>query len=150
MIMAQRVDGIIVVTFMAKSRKEHLKKVLQLAHGVNVRVFGIVLNGIPQGRAAGVYGYETYGYASDDRRFRQQKKRRRTGTAGRPTPAHAADPEDPDRAFDPSRDLLGPDHEPVLEPVADDVALDHSDPDAEVPDGIETAPPRPSRARSKG
>ena len=50
MIMAQRVDGIIVITFMAKTRKEHLKKVLQLADNVNVRIFGIVLNGIPQGR----------------------------------------------------------------------------------------------------
>ena len=76
MIMAQRVDGIIVVTFMAKSRKEHLKKVLQFAQGVNVRVFGIVLNGIPQGRAAGVYGYETYGYASDDRRYRKKSRRK--------------------------------------------------------------------------
>jgi tyrosine-protein kinase len=152
MIMAQRVDGIIVVTFMAKSRKEHLKKVLQLARGVNVRVFGIVLNGIPQGRAAGVYGYETYGYASDDRRFRQQKKRRRTGTAGRPAPAHAADPEDPDRAFDPSLDLLAlaPEIEPPLDPALDDVAPDHADPEADVPDDIETAPPRPSRARTKG
>ncbi len=53
MIMGQRVDGIIVITYMAKSRKEHLTKVLQLADNVNVRVFGIVLNGIPQGRSAG-------------------------------------------------------------------------------------------------
>ena len=74
MIMAQRVDGIIVVTYMAKSRKEHLKKVLQLAANVNVRIFGIVLNGIPQGRAAAVYGYETYGYASEDRRAPQAEE----------------------------------------------------------------------------
>ena len=117
MIMAQRVDGIIVVTFMAKSRKEHLKKVLNLAQGVNVRVFGIVLNGIPQGRAAGVYGYETYGYASDDRRVRQQKKRRRTGHRGPPRlPTAAADAEDPDRALDtaldPSLDLPSEERRP--------------------------------------
>jgi Mrp family chromosome partitioning ATPase len=146
MIMAQRVDGIIVVTFMAKSRKEHLRKVLQLAHGVNVRVFGIVLNGIPQGRAAGVYGYETYGYASDDRRFRQQKKKRRGGTAGRPAPKPAADPEDPDRALD----LLEQQHDASLEPGAGEVPLGHSDPDAGLPDDIETAPRRPSGARGKG
>jgi len=145
MIMAQRVDGIIVVTFMAKSRKEHLRKVLQLAHGVNVRVFGIVLNGIPQGRAAGVYGYETYGYASDDRRFRQQKKKRRGGTAGRPAPKPAADPDDRDRALD----LLEQQQDPTLEPV-DGVTGDHSGPDAGLPDDIETAPRRPSGARSKG
>ena len=158
MIMAQRVDGIIVVTFMAKSRKEHLKKVLQFAQGVNVRVFGIVLNGIPQGRAAGVYGYETYGYASDDRRFRQQMKRRRTGGSTRPASSSTAeaDPEDPDRGLDTSLDLLEPKHdqglEPAadqgLEPAADQVVVDDPGSDV-VPDDIETAPPGPSR-RSKG
>ncbi len=150
MIMAQRVDGIIVVTFMAKSRKEHLKKVLQFAQGVNVRVFGIVLNGIPQGRAAGVYGYETYGYASDDRRFRQQMKRRRTGGSTRPASSSTAetDPEDPDRGLDTSLDLLEPGHDLGLEPAADQVVVDHPGSDV-VPDDIETAPPGPSR-RSKG
>ena len=49
---------------------------LQLAVGVNARIFGIVLNGIPQGRAAGVYGYETYGYEADDRRFRQKRNKK--------------------------------------------------------------------------
>ncbi|MFL6151115.1 MAG: polysaccharide biosynthesis tyrosine autokinase [Ornithinibacter sp.] len=98
MIMAQRVDGIIVITYMAKSRKEHLKKVLQLADKVNVRIFGIVLNGIPQGRAAGVYGYETYGYASEGRRGRQQQKKksqaRRSGAprgTDRPTTGQPVD-----------------------------------------------------------
>jgi capsular exopolysaccharide synthesis family protein len=150
MIMAQRVDGIIVVTFMAKSRKEHLRKVLQLAHGVNVRVFGIVLNGIPQGRAAGVYGYETYGYTSDDRRFRQQKKKRRGGTAGRPAPKPAADPdgEDPNRALDHELELRLGIADP--EPSADSVAeIPHESPDA-VHDDVETTPSRPAGARSKG
>jgi capsular exopolysaccharide synthesis family protein len=150
MIMAQRVDGIIVVTFMAKSRKEHLKKVLLFAHGVNVRVFGIVLNGIPQGRAAGVYGYETYGYASDDRRFRQQKKRRRTGSTGRPAAVSAADVADPDRGPDASFDLLPQQHDPSIDPAAGTVGSGGPGQHAEVPDDVETAPPSPSRARSKG
>jgi capsular exopolysaccharide synthesis family protein len=150
MIMAQRVDGIIVVTFMAKSRKEHLRKVLQLAHGVNVRVFGIVLNGIPQGRAAGVYGYETYGYASDDRRFRQQKKKRRGGTAGRPAPKPAADPEEPDRALDLALDLPSDEVDQPPEPVADAAPLDGAgSDDLNVPDDIETSPARPAPAPSK-
>jgi polysaccharide biosynthesis transport protein len=150
MIMAQRVDGIIVVTFMAKSRKEHLRKVLQLAHGVNVRVFGIVLNGIPQGRAAGVYGYETYGYASDDRRFRQQKKKRRGGTAGRPAPKPAADPEEPDRALDLALDLPSDEVDQPPEPVADAAPLDGAgSDDLDLPDDIETSPARPAPAPSK-
>jgi tyrosine-protein kinase len=157
MIMAQRVDGLIVVTFMAKSRKEHLKRVLQLAESVNVRVFGIVLNGIPQGRAAGVYGYETYGYASDDRRLRKRKKRMRaSGTRG----AHEAGADresDPDAARDDGFDeVLDPSPELRLEAEAAGVTVDdvHSvDPVDEeshdLPDDIETAPPRPPRARSK-
>lgn len=145
MIMAQRVDGLIVVTFMGKSRKEHLKKVLSFARGVNVRVFGIVLNGIPQGRSAGVYGYETYGYASDDRRFRKQKQRRRTGSA-RPA-APSVDPDaDPLPVFAPSSEpahaAQQPAHDQGVEATADDAV--------EPPDDIETAPPRPSRARSQG
>jgi capsular exopolysaccharide synthesis family protein len=76
MILAQRVDGVIVVTLMGKSRKEHLRRVLTLAEQVNARIFGIVLNGIPQGRSAGVYGYETYGYESDDRRYRKKSRRK--------------------------------------------------------------------------
>lgn len=84
MILAQRVDGMIVVTLMGQSRKEHLKRVLGLAEQVNARIFGIVLNGIPQGRSAGVYGYETYGYASDDRKYR--KKSRRKGNHAVPEP----------------------------------------------------------------
>lgn len=77
MILAQRVDGLIVVTLMGKSRKEHLKRVISLAESVNARIFGIVLNGIPQGRAAGVYGYETYGYEHDDRAYRKKVRRGR-------------------------------------------------------------------------
>ena len=84
MILAQRVDGLMVVTLMGHSRKEHLKRVLTLAEQVNARIFGIVLNGIPQGRSAGVYGYETYGYASDDRKYR--KKARRKGSHEAPEP----------------------------------------------------------------
>lgn len=76
MIMAQRVDGIIVITYLAKTRKEHLQKVLQAAENVNVRIFGIVLNGIPQGRSAKVYGYETYGYGAEGRRGRQQQQKK--------------------------------------------------------------------------
>jgi len=152
MILAQRVDGIIVITFMAKSRKEHLKKVLNFAHGVNVRVFGIVLNGIPQGRAAGVYGYETYGYASDDRRVRQQKKRRRTGASARPAGSATvdADPEDPEQGLDTSLDLLSQREGQSGEPVPGDVVVGDPSSDGDVPDGIETAPPRPSQARTKG
>jgi len=156
MIMAQRVDGLIVVTFMGKSRKEHLKKVLSFAQNVNVRVFGIVLNGIPQGRAAGVYGYETYGYASDDRRFRQNKKRRRTGTTGTPATSSTSDPHDPDPALDHELDRrIGLAEEPPHQPQHDAGALDSFDeaPGEEThiaPHDVETAPPGPSRSRSKG
>jgi Mrp family chromosome partitioning ATPase len=69
------------VTLMGKSRKEHLKRVLLLAEQVNARIFGIVLNGIPQGRSAGVYGYETYGYESDDRRYRKKARRKHSPAA---------------------------------------------------------------------
>ena len=85
MILAQRVDGMIVVTFMGQSRKEHLKRVFSLAEGVNARIFGVVLNAIPQGRAAGVYGYETYGYESDDRRGRKKAKRKGRGPSSERT-----------------------------------------------------------------
>jgi non-specific protein-tyrosine kinase len=146
MIMAQRVDGLIVVTFMGKSRKEHLKKVLSFARGVNVRVFGIVLNGIPQGRAAGVYGYETYGYTSDDRRFRKNRRRHRNG-GPRPQTAPRVDPDaDPLPVFAPSSEpahaAQQPAHDQGVEAPADD--------GVEPPDDIETAPPRPPRARSQG
>ena len=152
MILAQRVDGIIVITFMARSRKEHLKMVLNFAQGVNVRVFGIVLNGIPQGRAAGVYGYETYGYASDDRRVRQQKKRRRAGASARPAGSATveADPEDPEQGFDTALDLLSQGDGQGGDPVPGDVVVGDPTSDGDVPDGIETAPPRPSQARTKG
>lgn len=108
MILAQRVDGLIVVTLMGRSRKEHLKRVLQLAEGVNARIFGIVLNGIPQGRAAGVYGYETYGYEADDRRFRQKKnKRLRRRPAAGPTAEDPA-PEEPVVADEPELETAPP------------------------------------------
>jgi len=84
MILAQRVDGIIVVTLMGQSRKEHLKRVLKLSEQVNARIFGVVLNGIPQGRSAGVYGYETYGYESDDRRYRKKARRKHTQAEAEP------------------------------------------------------------------
>ena len=159
MIMAQRVDGLIVVTFMAKSRKEHLKRVLQLAQAVNVRVFGIVLNGIPQGRAAGVYGYETYGYASDDRRLRKRRSARRTGGARRARPR----PTPPDRDADPERPRrrVRRRARPLARAPARGRAgrrdggrraarSTRSTRIAGVPDDIETAPPRPPRARTKG
>jgi capsular exopolysaccharide synthesis family protein len=145
MIMAQRVDGIIVITFMAKSRKEHLKKVLQFAEKVNVRIFGIVLNGIPQGRAAGVYGYETYGYASDDRRLRRQKKKRgRTGSAGRPAPLADTDPGEPGKGFD----VLAPERDRWSEPVTGGVGPGAPGQGTTIPDDIETAPSRAPRRRS--
>jgi tyrosine-protein kinase len=86
MILAQRVDGILLVALMGKSRKESLRRAIALSHQVNARIFGIVLNGIPQGRGAGVYGYETYGYASDARKDR--KKARRKGGASVPEPEY--------------------------------------------------------------
>ena len=81
MILAQRVDGVIVVTLMGSSRKEHLRRVLTLAEQVNARIFGVVLNGIPQGRSAGVYGYETYGYESDDRRYRKKSRKKHVASS---------------------------------------------------------------------
>ena len=84
MILAQRVDGVLVVTLMGKSRKQSLARVIGLAQQVNVRIFGIVLNGIPQGRSAGVYGYETYGYASDDRKARKRPRRKGTASVAEP------------------------------------------------------------------
>jgi succinoglycan biosynthesis transport protein ExoP len=92
MILAQRVDGLLVVAHMGRSRKENLRRVLQLASTVNARVFGVVLNGIPQGRAAGVYGYETYGYYHSDKKGGHRRRR------GRPAPPpnqHVPD-EDPE------------------------------------------------------
>ena len=111
MIMGQRVDGIIVITYMAKSRKEHLAKVLQLADNVNVRVFGIVLNGIPQGRAAGVYGYETYGYASEGRRGRQQQQKKKA--KGRRSSGSRA-------ATRPTTDPQVAEHEPAVTSTVDE------------------------------
>ena len=160
MIMAQRVDGLIVVTFMGRSRKEHLKKVLQFAEKVNVRVFGIVLNGIPQGRSAGVYGYETYGYSSDDRRFRQKKRKRgrtsgpRPGTDGNAGP-EPEDPEDPEAGLAHELDLRvglseGLDGSGAPRPAAEEGSPDGSGAaPSDVPDDIETAPPGPTRARSE-
>lgn len=79
LILAQRVDGVIVVTLMGKTRKEQLGRALELAGGVNARVLGVVLNGIPQGRAAGVYGYETYGYETHHRKPRLPRPFKKSG-----------------------------------------------------------------------
>lgn len=84
LILAQRVDGLLVITQMGRTRKEQLSRTLDLAAGVNARVLGVVLNGIPQGRAAGVYGYETYGYDTTParrRRFLRSRRRRETESA---------------------------------------------------------------------
>jgi succinoglycan biosynthesis transport protein ExoP len=89
MILAQRVDGLLVVTNMGSSRKENLRRVLQLAGNVNARVFGVVLNGIPQGRAAGVYGYETYGYYHTDKGGHRRRRRDKAA----PPPARTAEAE---------------------------------------------------------
>ncbi|PKW27457.1 polysaccharide biosynthesis tyrosine autokinase [Phycicoccus duodecadis] len=62
LVLAQRADGVLVVSLMGRSRKEQLKRTLELAEGVHAKVLGVVVNGIPQGRSAGVYGYESYGY----------------------------------------------------------------------------------------
>jgi capsular exopolysaccharide synthesis family protein len=92
MILAQRVDGMLVVTSMGTSRKEHLRRVLQLAENVNARVFGIVLNNIPQGRTAGVYGYETYGYYGTEKGGHRRRRRRKAASS----PSRAgAEPTDP-------------------------------------------------------
>ena len=107
MILAQRVDGLLVVTHMGSSRKESLRRVLQLAANVNARVFGVVLNGIPQGRAAGVYGYETYGYYHTDK---GGHRRRRRGPK-------AAVPEQP---AEPERDI------PLLDDDGDDYPGSHA------------------------
>lgn len=120
MILSQRVDGLIVVTLMGRTRKEHLRRVLQLAEGVNARIFGVVLNGIPQGRAAGVYGYETYGYAADDRALR---KKRRRGGRRRPSAAALRSPEE---------DRPVPDEPPPFETLDREVEM-------------ETAPPKRKR-----
>ena len=117
MILAQRVDGLIVVTLMGRSRKEHLARVIGLAAGVNARIFGIVLNGIPQGRAAGVYGYETYGYEAEDRRGRRKHKKGRRRSAADATPEEPA-------AEEPTLE------EPTLEEPVEDVPE------------LETAPPK--------
>ena len=127
MIMAQRVDGIIVITYMAKSRKEHLKKVLQLADNVNVRVFGIVLNGIPQGRSAKVYGYETYGYASQGRRGRQQQQKK---SKGRRAAASRSETRPPTSTPPPA------DREPAVATTADEPAWAQS----RTPDSTATGP----------
>ena len=49
---------------------------LHATENVNVHIVGIVLNGIPQGRSAKVYGDETYGYAAECRRGRQQQQKK--------------------------------------------------------------------------
>jgi succinoglycan biosynthesis transport protein ExoP len=97
MILAQRVDGLLVVTLMGRSRKESLRRVLELAENVNARIFGIVLNGIPQGRAAGVYGYETYSYYGTDHRGHRRRRRGR----GAPAPAPRAADADADADAEP-------------------------------------------------
>ncbi len=107
MILAQRVDGLLVVTHMGRSRKENLRRTLQLAQNVNARIFGVVLNGIPQGRTAGVYGYETYGYYHTDKGgHRRRRRARQAPPQARPEEADsvvAAD-EGPDEV--PGRDWL--------------------------------------------
>ncbi len=105
MILAQRVDGLLVVTHMGSSRKESLRRVLLLAANVNARVFGVVLNGIPQGRAAGVYGYETYGYYHTDK---GGHRRRRRGAKA------------PEQSAEPGRDI------PLLDDDGDDYPGSHA------------------------
>jgi Mrp family chromosome partitioning ATPase len=112
MILAQRVDGMLVVTSMGTSRKEHLRRVLQLAQNVNARVFGIVLNNIPQGRSAGVYGYETYGYYGTDKGGHRRRRRRRPGSAPSRRATEPAEPvvpaqplQDDDGAWPPDLDV---------------------------------------------
>lgn len=90
LILAQRVDGVILVTLMGRTRKEQLSRALKLADGVNARVLGVVLNGIPQGRAAGVYGYETYGYESSHRGPRWPRLSRKSRRSARGLRAHVA------------------------------------------------------------
>lgn len=136
MILSQRVDGLIVVTFMGRSRKEHLRRVLQLAEGVNAKIFGIVLNGIPQGRAAGVYGYESYGYGADDRvtRRRGRRGRRRPDPASPAPPAEdAAPPLDTLAAFE------------RLDGVHDLDAVDEVGAGDAVEDDMVTTPPKRKR-----
>ncbi len=90
MILAQRVDGLLVVTHMGRSRKENLRRTLQLAGNVNARIFGIVLNAIPQGRTAGVYGYQTYGYYTTEKGG--HRRRRGKGPAPLAEPVGSDEP----------------------------------------------------------
>lgn len=96
LVLAQRVDGMLVVTLMGSTRKEQLTRTLDLAGNVNARVLGVVLNGIPQGRAAGVYGYETYGYESAGERETSWLRRGR----GRGSSAGSEPDEEPDADLD--------------------------------------------------
>ena len=116
MIMAQRVDGIIVVTFMAKSRKEHLKKVLQLRPGRQ----RARLRHRPQRHPAGP---GRGGLRLRDLRLRLRRPpvpaaeeappHRDAGARPAASAADAEDPEGAREALDPSLDLLAQEHDPA-------------------------------------
>ncbi len=76
-ILATRVDGVLVVTLDGMGRKEHLARALGLLGSVRANVLGVVLNGVPHGRTAGLYGYSGYSYAKYETRSSGKRRRGR-------------------------------------------------------------------------
>ncbi|MBA3943470.1 MAG: polysaccharide biosynthesis tyrosine autokinase [Herpetosiphonaceae bacterium] len=64
-ILAQHVDGVILVVRVAATKLPACKQAAEQLHRANAHLLGVVLNDIPQGQAALAYGYS--GYEHDER-----------------------------------------------------------------------------------
>ena len=75
-ILAQRVDGVVVVAEMGRTRAGAFKDVTEALEGVRARLLGVVLNKVREGRSGYYhhYYYYHYYYSSDGKRVRRRRR----------------------------------------------------------------------------
>lgn len=74
-ILAQRVDGVLLVAEMGRTRAGAFKDVTEALEGVQARVLGVVLNKVREGRSGYYYHYYYhYYYSSDGKRVRRRRR----------------------------------------------------------------------------
>jgi non-specific protein-tyrosine kinase len=88
-ILAQRVDGVILVTEVGRTRTEVFKRTVAALYGVKARLLGVALNKLTP-RRGGYYHY--YDYYNHDRSARNRSKRERRPQSAGPVAAPAASP----------------------------------------------------------
>jgi capsular exopolysaccharide synthesis family protein len=82
--LVHQVDGVLVISRLGRSRRDHASRLLKQLRGLNAQVLGVVINGF-QSNADGYYGYYGYYGTDGDSAANDQSPRRRLPGRSRQT-----------------------------------------------------------------